>query len=105
LPPWGVLPEELSFGDDGLFELVDQDPLVGRVDVAEHRPIDFWEARNRPRTNDYPFTLLELHLDQNDRGAGKMLAHTRIFIDPRTSNLVLENYRHLPVRLNRIRPR
>ena len=85
-----------------------QQPLEegGRqIVVATDRPIDFWEARNRPRTSDYPFTLLELHLDQNNRGEGKMLAHTRIFIDPRTSNLVLENYSLLPVRLNRIRPR
>jgi hypothetical protein len=85
-----------------------QQPLEegGRqIVIATDRPIDFWEARNRPRVSDYPFTLLELRLDQNNRGEGKMLAQTRIFIDPRTSNLVLENYSHLPVRLNRIRPR
>jgi hypothetical protein len=85
-----------------------QQPLEegGRqIVIATDRPIDFWEARNRPRVSDYPFTLLELRLDQNNRGEGKMLAQTRISIDPRTSNLVLEHYSHLPVRLNRIRPR
>jgi hypothetical protein len=55
--------------------------------------------------SDYPFTPLELRLDKNNRGEGKMLAQKRISIDPGTSNLVLENYSHLPVRLNRIRPR
>jgi hypothetical protein len=34
-----------------------------------------------------------------------MLAQTRILIDRRTSNLVLEDYALLPVRLSRIRPR
>jgi hypothetical protein len=76
-----------------------------QIVIATDRPIDFWEARNRPRVSDYPFTLLELRLDKNNRGEGKMLAQTRISIDPRTSNLVLDNYSRLPVQLNRIRPR
>ena len=69
---------------------------VRPVPTPADRPIDFWQARNRPRTSDYPFTLLELHWDQNNRGEGMMLAHTRIFVDPRTSDLVLENYSYVP---------
>ena len=85
-----------------------QQPLEegGRqIVLATDRPIGFWEARNQPRRSDYPFTVLELHLDKDNRGEGRMLAGTRIFIDPRTSNLVLEHYERQPVRLNRIRPR
>ena len=85
-----------------------QQPLEegGRqIVLATDRPIGFWEARNQPRRSDYPFTVLELHLDKDNRGEGRMLAGTRIFIDPGTSNLVLEHYERQPVRLNRIRPR
>jgi hypothetical protein len=85
-----------------------QQPLEdgGRqVVIATDRPIDFWEARNRPRVSDHPFTILELRLDNDGRGEGKMLAHTRILIDRRTSNLVLEDYALLPVRLSQIRSR
>src|SRR5262245_11001180 len=76
-----------------------------QIVIATDRPIGFWEARNRPRTIDYPFTLLELRLDADNRGEGKLLANTRLFIDPRTNNLVLEHFERQPVRLNRIRPR
>jgi hypothetical protein len=76
-----------------------------RIVVATDRPIGFWEARNQPRTIDYPFTLLELRLDTENRGEGKMLAGTKIFIDQKTNTLVLEDYAQQPVRLNEIRSR
>lgn len=71
--------------------------------VGTDRPIGFWEARNQPRTMDYPFTILELRLNKDDTGEGKMLAGTQLYIDPKTKNLVLENYGQQPVRLNEIR--
>jgi hypothetical protein len=82
-----------------------QNPLPegGRqIVVATDRPIGFWEARNQPRTMDYPFTILELRLNKEDRGEGKMLAGTQIYID-KSNNLVLENYGQQPVRLNEIK--
>lgn len=73
-----------------------------QIVVATDRPIGFWEARNQPRTMDYPFTILELRLNKEDKGEGKMLAGTQIYIDPKTKNIVLENYGQQPVRLNEI---
>jgi hypothetical protein len=74
-----------------------------RIVLATDRPIGFWEARNQPRTMDYPFTLVEIRLDKNNHGEGKILAGTRIYID-QNKHLVLENYGQQPVRFNRIRP-
>lgn len=82
-----------------------QNPLPegGRqIIVGTDRPIGFWEARNQPRSMDYPFTILELRLNKEDKGEGKMLAGTQIYIDPKTKSLVLENYAQQPVRLNEI---
>ena len=80
-------------------------PEGGRqIVVATDRPVGFWDARNQPRSMDYPFTILELRLDKENKGEGKMLAGTQIYIDPTTRNLVLENYGQQPVRLNEIRP-
>jgi hypothetical protein len=76
-----------------------------RIVIATDRPIGFWEARNRPRTIDYPFTILEIRLDKENRGEGKMLADTRLILDRTTNTLVLENYDINPVRLNQIRRR
>jgi hypothetical protein len=75
-----------------------------QIILVTDRPIPFWEARNQPRSFDYRFTFLELRLDKENRGEGKMLADTRLVIDRRTSDLVLENYDLQPVRLNQIRP-
>jgi hypothetical protein len=73
-----------------------------RIVLGTDRPIGFREARNQPRTMDYPFTVLEIQLDKNDRGVGKILAGTKIFID-KNNNLVLENYAQQPVRFNEIK--
>ena len=51
---------------------------------------------------DYPFTVIEMRLNKEDKGEGKLLAGTKIYIDPKTKNLVLENYAQQPVRLNEI---
>ena len=73
-----------------------------RIVVATDRPVGFREARNQPRTMDYPFTIVEIRLDKNDKGQGKILAGTRLLID-KNNHLVLENYGQQPVRFNEIR--
>jgi hypothetical protein len=57
---------------------------------------------NQPRTMDYPITIIEIHLDQSDKGEGKILAGTKLFID-KDNNLVLENYGQQPIRFNEIK--
>jgi hypothetical protein len=73
-----------------------------RVVLGTDRPIGFREARNQARTMDYPFTIVEVRLGKDNRGQGKILAGTRIFID-KSNNLVLENYGQQPIRFNEIR--
>ena len=73
-----------------------------RLVIATDRPIGFWEARNQPRSMDYPFTIIEIRLDKNDEGEGKILAGTKIFVD-KNKHLVLENYGQQPVRFNEIK--
>jgi len=74
-----------------------------QIVLATDRPIGFAEARNQPRSIDYPFTVLEIHLDKNDKGEGKILFGTKIYIDKK-NNLVLENYAQQPIRFNEIHP-
>jgi hypothetical protein len=73
-----------------------------RVVLATDRPIGFAEARNQGRSMDYPFTIVEIHFDKNDKGVGKILAGTRIYIDNK-NNLVLENYGQQPIQFNEIK--
>jgi hypothetical protein len=73
-----------------------------RIVLATDRPIGFREARNQPRSFDYHFTIVEVHLDKDNRGSGKILAGTKIYVD-KNNNVVLENYGQQPIRFNEIK--
>jgi hypothetical protein len=72
-----------------------------RVVIATDRPIGFWEAVNRPRTIDYPFTVIQMQLDKNGEGKGTMSFATKI--QARGNTIELENFASAPVMLNDIR--
>lgn len=74
-----------------------------RIAIATDRYIGMWEARNRPRTIDYPFTLIEMRFDTSGQGVGKMAVATKIEFDKKKHQMVLENYASEPVRLNEIK--
>ena len=72
-----------------------------RIVLGTNRPIGFREARNQPRSIDYPFTIVEIRLDAEGRGSGKILPGTKLYIE--NGELVLENFEALPVQFNEIR--
>ena len=74
-----------------------------RIGIATDRYIGFWEARNQPRTIDYPFTLIEIRLGKDGKGVGKMAVATKIEFDKKKKQMVLENYASEPVRLNEVK--
>ena len=73
-----------------------------RIVLATDRYIGFQEARNQPRTMDYPFTLMEIRVDKDGRGEGKMAVATKIDFDKKNKQIELENYGTEPVRLNNL---
>jgi len=75
---------------------------TSRVIIATDRRIEFWEARNRPRVSDFPFTLLEMQLDKEGRGEGRMAVAARIYTARDGETIVIENYAISPVALNNI---
>jgi hypothetical protein len=72
-----------------------------RILIATDRPLGFWESVNRPRSVDYPYTVVEMRLDAEGKGQGKMTVATKVnaFGDV----IELENYDHTPVQLSNIR--
>jgi hypothetical protein len=74
-----------------------------RIGIATDRYIGMWEARNQPRTIDYPFSLIEIRLGKDGKGVGKMAVATKIDFDKKKKQLVLENYSSEPVRLNEVK--
>jgi hypothetical protein len=74
-----------------------------KITLATDRPIGFWEAQARPRTLDYPFTVIELHMNRDGEGEGKLSIATRITADSDNKTIVLEDYATQPVLLQHVR--
>jgi hypothetical protein len=118
------LREQLAKGQDALLAALQKLPVVGyiatpgslRYDLhfARQRPnpdggrtvilgtdryVGAWEAMNRPRTIDYPFTVIQLQLDKHDKGVGKASIATKI-TQADDGTIELENFSSEPVMLN-----
>jgi hypothetical protein len=74
-----------------------------KITLATDRPIGFWEAQARPRTLDYPFTVIELHMNRDGEGEGKLSIATKITADSDRKTIVLEDYAAQPVLLQHVR--
>jgi len=74
-----------------------------RVILVTDRPIGFWEAANQPRSIEYPFTLIELRLNRDGEGEGKMSIATKITGNRAFTLIELEDYATQPVRLMAVR--
>jgi hypothetical protein len=79
-----------------------QDDGGTRIILALDRYIGFWEAANRPRSIDYPFTFIEIHVDRDGKGEGKMSVATRVNFDKKKNMIELETYASEPVRLQSV---
>ena len=74
-----------------------------RIVIATDRPIGFWEARNQPRSIDYPFTVIQMEIGQDGEGKGTMSYATKVM--PRGNVIILENFATSPVMLTKIEAR
>ena len=74
-----------------------------RVVLVTDRRISFWEARNQPRSIDYPFTVIELRLNKNGEGEGKISLATKIIGDKENNIITLENYDIQPVMVTSVK--
>ena len=115
-------------GQDGLLSELQKLPVVGgfntpgslRYDIhfAREKPgeekgkevflmtdryITSFEAFRRPRSIDYPFTLIQLKLDKDGKGVGKASIATKI-TQTDDNTIELENFSNQPVMLNDVHP-
>jgi hypothetical protein len=100
----GPDPNNLRLGWDVKYAWHTAAPEGGhRIVIALARYMSFLELRNQPRTVDYPFTLIEIHLDKEGNGEGKMAYATKITFDKKKNTVELENYSSEPVRLTTVK--
>lgn len=103
-PRIGYIRTPGSLGYDLRFARKFRDDEGGeRVVIMTDRYITFWEAANRPRTIDYPFTVIEMRLNREGEGEGKLSLYTKIEADKHNKTVVLENYGTQPVLLKNVR--
>jgi len=73
-----------------------------QIVLLTDRPIGGWEAYNKPRTIDYPFTLIQLHINAIGTGEGKLSIATKVTYDRVTKSIGLETYESEPIRLQNL---
>jgi hypothetical protein len=72
-----------------------------QIVLGTDRPIGFWEAANRPRTIQYPFTVIQMQMGADGTGKGTLSYATKIIA--RKNVIELENFATQPIMLTDIR--
>lgn len=78
-----------------------QEPAEGggrRIIVATERKVDHWKVGNDQRAG-YPFTLVELRLDKDGKGEGRLSIATKIARSKDGKSIELASYTAEPIQL------
>jgi len=67
--------------------------------MATNRSVAWGEIAQGTRSTNYQFTLVELHLDKDGKGEGKIVPAARVLWDKEQRKIEIENYSALPIDL------
>ena len=70
-----------------------------QIVLATNRRVSVREAATAQRSMQYQLTVIELHIDKNGKGEGKMVPAAKISWDAKKKAIEIENYRALPIDL------
>ena len=73
-----------------------------RLVLGTDRPMSMTEIRNQPRTVDYPFTFIQIHLPKEGKGEGRATGATKVIFDKNKNMIELERYSAGTVLLNEV---
>jgi len=115
-------------GQDGLLDLLQDKPKLGtfrmpdrigyplryafqqsdgqggrRIVLATDRAIEFYEITNQTRSFGYPFTVIEIHLNKDNRGEGRISTAAKIIVSLDGKYFDVEDYGPLPVLLKTVK--
>ena len=104
LPNWqGPDPQNYRLGWDIRYAALSKtEDGSDRIVIATDRQMSMWEVRERPRSYDYPFTLIEIRIPKEGKGEGRAFGATQILFDKKKNQIVLEQYSAGEIRLNEI---
>ena len=98
LTSWAVSMANVATGANAVVDI-----RVDKWSTAKERQQLFQAVRNQPRTVDDPFTFIDIRLNQNGEGEGKMAVATQLGFDKKKNTIVFENYSTEPVRLTNVK--
>ena len=103
-PPVGIMRSPGHLGYDLYYARNHANPDGSRrIVLATNRPVNFRELGSSSRSLQYQFTLIEIHLDKDGMGEGKLVPAARVSWDKSSKRLEIENYNALPVELLNVR--
>ena len=70
-----------------------------RITILFARWMNLYELRTGARSEDYPFSYLELFIEANGKGEGTFIPAARVYFDKKNGNLDVENFGIYPARL------
>ena len=74
-----------------------------RIVLGTDRPMSAAELWHQPRTVDYPFTIIELHVNSSGEGDGTLSLATKVIPDKTNNIVTLENYDTQRIRLQQVK--
>jgi hypothetical protein len=79
-----------------------------RIILVTDRPLgswggEVWKASGQTTAPGYPFTVVELRLNKQGRGEGKMSLAAKVAVDDDAKTITLENYAAAPVLINNVK--
>lgn len=75
-----------------------------KITILFERWLNFFEVRRGARSQDYPFTYIELYIDEKGKGEGSLIGLARVYFDKKNpNNLDVENFGTYPARLMGVR--
>jgi hypothetical protein len=74
-----------------------------RIVLATDRPIEYWETRQWRPIRDFPFTVIEIHVNASGEGEGRMSVAAKVTYSEATGSLEMENYANQAVQLQSVR--
>jgi hypothetical protein len=99
-PPVGSIRTPTTVAYDLYYARNNPSPDGGRhVVLATNRRVSFRELRNSSRELRYQVTVIEIHLDKDGKGEGKLVPAARVSWDKQAKKIEIENYSALPVDL------
>ena len=98
IPPVGYMRTANSMGYDLYYARNNVAPDGGRhVVIATNRNVGMREAATSQRSMQYQLTMIEIHLDKDGKGEGKMVPAGKVSWDVENKKIEIENYQAQPV--------